>query len=184
MDVLEYLPESEVKPPRFIEVDSAWKGIESILFDLIRRFKVHYGNCLEFGVEFGYSTVALSNYFMQVTGVDLFTGDLHTMHHGDHFESTKRSLAPFHNIKLVRANYKDWIKRDTESYSLIHVDIVHTYDDTYRCGLWSAHHSDCTLFHDTESFPEVRRAVEDIARETGKRFFNYPKCNGLGILIA
>jgi hypothetical protein len=139
---------------------------------------------LEFGVEFGYSTVALSNYFMRVLGVDLFTGDLHTMHHGDHFESTKRSLAPFHNIELVRANYKDWIKRDTETYSLIHVDIVHTYEDTYWCGLWSARHSDCTLFHDTESFPEVQRAVEDIARETGKRFFNYPKCNGLGILVA
>ena len=181
--VSEYLPEVEVKPWRCLKVDSAWVGIESILFDLVRRFEVPRGPCLEFGVEFGYSTVALSNYFSKVRGVDLFTGDMHTMHHGDHFEETRKTLERFPNIELIRADYKDWIEQDTEVYSLIHVDIVHTYEDTYKCGLWSALHSKCTIFHDTESFPEVKRAVEDIARVTGKRFFNYPKCNGLGILV-
>ena len=183
MDCTKYLPKSEVKPARCLNVDSAWKGIESILFDLVRRFDVPRDTCLEFGVEFGYSTVALSNYFSKVRGVDLFTGDMHTMHHGDHFEETKKSLEKFPNIELVKADYKDWIEQDTEVYSLIHVDIVHTYEDTYRCGLWSALHSKCTIFHDTESFPEVRRAVEDIALATGKKFFNYPNCNGLGILV-
>ena len=183
MEVFEYFPNSEVKPERCIEVDSAWKGIESILFDIIRRFNISCDSCLEFGVEFGYSTVALSNYFLKVVGVDLFTGDANTVYHGDHFESTKSSLEKFTNIELIRDDYRNWIENDTDIYDLIHVDIVHTYEDTYRCGLWSALHSKCTIFHDTESFPEVRRAVEDIARETGKRFFNYPKCNGLGILV-
>ena len=163
-------------------MDSAWVGIESILSDLLRQFNVPCDSCLEFGVEFGYSTVALSNYFSKVVGVDLFTGDANTVHQGDHFESTKKSLEGFANIELIRENYKSWITRDIKTYDLIHVDIVHTYKDTYRCGLWSALHSKCTIFHDTESFPEVRRAVEDIARETGKRFFNYPKCHGLGNL--
>ena len=181
--VHEYLPKSEIKPERCIEVDSAWKGIESILFDLIHRFNIPCNSCLEFGVEFGYSTVALSNYFSKVIGIDLFTGDANTIYHGDHFESTKSSLEKFSNIELIKDDYKNWIENDSEFYDLIHVDIVHTYEDTYACGLWSAQHSKCTIFHDTESFPEVRRAVEDIAKETGKLFFNYPKCNGLGILV-
>lgn len=181
--ISEYLPKKEVKPERCIEVSSAWRGIESILIDLVHRFQVPCGTCLEFGVEFGYSTVALSNYFSKVLGIDLFTGDRHTIHQGDHFEATRKSLEKFPNIELVKADYKDWIEQDTETYDLIHVDIVHTYEDTYKCGLWSANHSKCTIFHDTESFPEVLRAVTDIARETGKRFFNYPKFNGLGILV-
>jgi hypothetical protein len=183
MVVFEYNPRSEVRPDRLIDVDSAWKGIESILFDLIRRFDISCGSCLEFGVEFGYSTVSLSNYFSRVLGIDLFTGDANTVHKGDHFESTRKSLERFPNIELVRDDYKNWIERDTEKYDLIHVDIVHTYEDTYKCGLWSALHSKCTIFHDTESFPEVKRAVEAIALSTGKSFFNYPKCNGLGILV-
>jgi hypothetical protein len=63
------------------------------------------------------------------------------------------------------------------------VDIVHTYEHTYRCGLWSAQHSKCTLFHDTESFFDVKMAVVDIARATGKRFYNFRQCYGLGIVV-
>jgi hypothetical protein len=178
-----YIPNIETKPEKCINVDSAWKGIESILYDLISRFNIHHNSCLEFGVEFGYSTVALSNYFYKVIGIDLFTGDANTIHQGDHFESTKKSLENFTNIELIKYDYKNWIEKNNNIYDLIHVDIVHTYEDTYACGLWSANHSKCTIFHDTESFPEVRRAVEDIAQATNKRFFNYPKCNGLGILV-
>jgi hypothetical protein len=140
-------------------------------------------SCLEFGVEFGYSTVAFSNYFKKVIGIDIFLGDIHTVHKGDHYEQTKASLSAFNNIELIKADYKDWIKTDTEVYDLIHIDIVHTYEDTYQCGLWSAQHSTCTLFHDTESFPEVKRAVSDIAKITGKKFYNYPKYYGLGIIV-
>jgi hypothetical protein len=84
---------------------------------------------------------------------------------------------------LVRSDFRDWIKQDNSSYDLIHVDIVHTYADTFACGLWGAVHSQCTLFHDTESFPAVKRAVIEISRRTGKRFHNFPESNGLGILV-
>jgi hypothetical protein len=68
-------------------------------------------------------------------------------------------------------------------YNLIHVDIVHTYVDTFARGLWSAAHSQCVLFHDTESFPAVKRAVIDISRESRKTFYNFTESFGLGILI-
>ena len=63
------------------------------------------------------------------------------------------------------------------------VKIVHNYKETFECGLWAAQHSTCTVFHDTESFPEVRRAVIDIAKAAGKKVYNYPYHNGLGIIV-
>src|SRR5262245_32558683 len=56
-----YVPERRELPPRVLPVATAWKGIESILGDLIRQFRVGRRRCLEFGVEFGYSTAALSS---------------------------------------------------------------------------------------------------------------------------
>jgi hypothetical protein len=178
-----YVPLALARPSRSITVPSAWSGLELILADVIQRFNVGQARCLEFGVEFGYSTVALSSYFHEVIGVDLFTGDMHTTHQGDHYASTSEALALFANISLVRSDYRDWIEQDLSQYDLVHVDIVHTYSDTYRCGLWSAQHAKCVLFHDTESFRAVKRAVHDIALDTGKTFYNYKPHNGLGILV-
>ena len=92
------------------------------------------------------------------------------------------NLNDFKNISLVKSDYKDFIKENDNSYDLIHVDIIHTYEATYECGLWAAEHSDCTLFHDTESFSSVKKAVRDIAKKSGKKFYNYPYYSGLGIL--
>lgn len=181
--VLPYVPQQRKLPQRVLPITTAWKGIESVLGDLIETFHLGTRHCLEFGVEFGYSTAALSSFFDNVTGVDLFIGDQHTTHKGDIFAETKERLSCFGNIKLVRSDYRDWIAKDDSSYDLIHVDIVHTYIDTYDCGLWSARRAKCVLFHDTESFPAVRQAVSDIARRTGKTFYNFAESNGLGILI-
>lgn len=63
------------------------------------------------------------------------------------------------------------------------MDIIHTYKETYECGLWAVNHSKCCIFHDTESSPEVRKAVYDIAKHTGKKVFNYPHHHGLGIIV-
>ena len=178
-----FLPARRELPPRTVPGHSAWRGIESILGDLISRFEIPTGRCLEFGVERGYSTAALSCFFDSVTGVDTFQGDIHTRDPRDILAQTAERLANFPNIHLVRSDYRDWIARDTTNYDLIHVDIVHTYVDTFACGLWSANHSRCTLFHDTVSFPSVRRAVLDVARQTGKRFYNFKESNGLGILV-
>jgi hypothetical protein len=181
--IVPFVPNHPQSPPRVLHVDSAWRGIESILSDLIERFHIGKNRCLEFGVEFGYSTAALSSFFHSVIGVDTFAGDKHTANKRDVYDETARRLSPFENVRLIRSDYKDWIKEDHNSYDLIHVDIVHTYADTFACGLWSAAHSPCVIFHDTESFPTVRRAVMEVARLTGKRFYNFKESNGLGILV-
>ena len=181
--IVPYVPKRRQLPARMIPVESAWKGIESVLDDLICRFQIRTNRCLEFGVEHGYSTVALSSFFSSVVGVDIFTGDEHTVNKENIYSETVKRLSPFENVKLVLSDYRDWIKQDQNSYDLIHVDIVHTYSDTYACGLWSAFHSQCTMFHDTESFPAVKRAVAEISRRTGKSFYNFKESYGLGILV-
>ena len=178
-----YTPHRLEQPGRTLEAISAWEGIEMMLADLIERFELGRERCLEFGVEHGFSTVALSSFFDSVTGVDTFMGDQHTKEHGDIYEQTTARLAGYPNIRLVRSDYRDFIREQGGEYDLIHVDIVHTFKDTYACGLWSAQHSRCTIFHDTESFREVKQAVAEIARTTGKTFYNYTPSNGLGILV-
>ena len=181
--IMQYVPEHRQMPARVLPVVTAWKGIESVLGDLIQRFGIGTKRCLEFGVEYGYSTAALSCFFDSVTGVDIFVGDIHTLDKRDIFRETSDRLAGFPNITLVRSDYRDWTAKDESHYDLIHVDIVHTYIDTLTCGLWSARRAQCVLFHDTLSFPAVKRAVIDISRQTGKSFYNFEESNGLGILI-
>ncbi len=181
---INYHPTRFETPPKLIDSHSkAWVGLESIIADVILFSGIEKDSLLEFGVEFGYSTAAFANYFRKVVGVDIFTGDEHAGSFGDIYQTTKNNLKDFSNIELVRLDYREYIKTNKENYDLIHVDIVHTYEDTFACGLWSAQHSRCTLFHDTQSFPAVKKAVADIARKTNKKFYNYRKCNGLGILI-
>jgi hypothetical protein len=177
------VPQHRQLPKRILPVTTAWKGIESVLGDLIQRFSIGHHRCLEFGVEYGYSTAALSCFFDSVTGVDIFVGDKHTRNTRDLFAETSDRLSCFDNIRLVRSDYRDWTGKDDSFYNLIHVDIVHTYVDTFACGLWSARHAQCVLFHDTQSFPAVKRAVIDISRQTGKRFYNFKESNGLGVLV-
>lgn len=179
----EYLPREKKQPEKTIEVVTAWQGLELIIEDILNRFDVGRESCIEFGVEFGFSTVVFSNYFKSVTGVDTFEGDDHTDFKGNHYERTKASLQAFENIQLFKSDYRDWIKTDPKQYDFAHVDIIHNYKETFECGLWAAQHSKCCIFHDTESFPEVRRAVYDIAKKTGKRAYNFPQHYGLGIVV-
>jgi len=178
-----YQPTRLTRPEKMLDVISAWKGLELIIEDILDEFKIGRKNCIEFGVEFGYSTVVFSNYFEQVTGVDTFEGDIHTDNKENHYEKTKANLSVYSNIRLFRSDYQNWIQKDNSRYNFAHVDIVHTYKETFECGLWTAQHSDCTVFHDTESFPDVKRAVLDIAKQTGQSFYNYPNHYGLGILV-
>ncbi len=177
-----YVPSKLVQPARFLDVHSAWAGLETLIADLIDRFQLRTERCLEFGVEYGFSAVALSSYFASVTGVDTFQGDRHTNILEDIYEQALENTAPYDNIKLVRSDYQSYLPTDNGRYDLIHVDIIHTFADTFACGLWSAQHSRCTLFHDTESYPQVKQAVREIARHTGKTFYNFPRYYGLGIL--
>jgi hypothetical protein len=181
---INYKPAKMVTPPRLIHSKSqAWVGLEKIIADIIEFSGIKTNSALEFGVEFGYSSAVFANYFKKVTGVDIFTGDAHAGHFGDIMDLTKNNLKDFDNIELVRADYKDYIQSHNTMHDLIHVDIIHTYEDTYQCGLWGAEHSQCTLFHDTQSYPDVKKAVADIAKKTKRKFYNYRKCNGLGIIV-
>jgi hypothetical protein len=178
-----YIPHTTFKPLHLIDVPSAWRGLESIMLDILNRFGVPREAALEFGVDWGYSTVALSNFFKQVIGVDHFQGDVHAGSRDNSFEQKVRTaLLPYPNISLITSSVDDFIRDNNNRYNLIHIDIVHNYEPTYQCGLWAANHADIVLFHDTESFPDVKRAVGDIAKATNLRFYNYPFCNGLGIL--
>jgi len=154
--IVPYIPTRRQPPQRSLNVVSAWEGNQNILADLIERFHIDTKRCLEFGVEYGFSAVALSSFFASVTGVDTFHGDQHTINKDDIFDETVRRLSPYSNIELIRSDYRDFIKQEHGTYGLIHVDIIHTYADTFACGLWSARHSDCTIFHDTNSFAPVR----------------------------
>ena len=180
-----YLPTKIQKPPNLIDVPSAWLGIESILGDIIERFGVKTDKALEFGVEYGYSTVALSNFFKKVIGVDHFLGDENTNEKNVEgmYEKVKEALAPY-PIQLFNKSYQDYIyaHRFNGPYNLIHIDIAHNYEDTYACGDWAMKNAPIVLFHDTESFPEVKRAVSDLAEKHNVEFYNYPHHCGLGIL--
>ena len=181
--IVNYVPTRREMPPRHLDRASSWAGLESVLADIIERFHLGRERCLEFGVEFGYSTVALSSFFDSVVGVDTFQGDRHTNVIRDTYQEALANVSPYENIQLVRSNYQSYIPNDTHTYNLIHVDIIHTFADTYACGLWSAQHSQCTIFHDTESFPQVKQAVREVARTTGKTFHNLTEYYGLGIIV-
>jgi len=162
---------------------SAWGDIPTILEEIVENFCVKRDKALEFGVEWGYSTSAISNYFKSVTGVDTFTGDIHSSYKNDHFQETKTYLSEFKNINLIQSTYQDFTSLNNDMYDFIHIDIIHTYEDTYRCGLWSIEHSPVVVFHDTLSFPDVLNAVSDLSTQNGLDFYNYPGSHGLGILV-
>ena len=178
--MMDYTPKTIQRPSNILDVPSAWRGIESIIGDIITHFNLGTHNALEFGVEYGYSTVALSNFFTEVVGVDTFEGDKHTYDKNmDGLYEIVKELMP-KNVKLIQSKYQDY--KDDTIYDLIHVDIVHTYEDTYACGDWAMQHASCVIFHDTQSFNEVSMAVNDLAKKYGVTFHNYPFHHGLGIL--
>ncbi len=178
-----YEPVKIQTPENILQVTSGWKGLESIIEDILDRFDIGRDKCIEFGTEHCYSTIAFSNFFKEVKGIDLFIGDKDSGIKKDHYSETKKSISKFENIELIKSDYKDYIKQDNNQYDFAHVDIIHSYKDTYECGLWAVKHSKCCIFHDTESFVGVRKAVLDIAKNTGKRVYNYPYHNGLGIIV-
>src|SRR5262245_12855077 len=105
-----YQPRTLDEPQKMLNIASSWKGIERIIKDIIINSNCGTDKCLEFGVEFGYSIVALSNYFKQVVGVDTFTGDPHAGYHGDIYLSVKENLQQYRNIDLIQADYNDYIR--------------------------------------------------------------------------
>ena len=181
--VVPYVPEQLWTPRHLVDVPTAWTGCESILRDVMLRFKIKSNTALEFGVDYGYSTAALANFFNRVIGVDTFLGDVHAGARENLLEKATNALKDFKNIELVQSDYRDFIKGDHGMFDLINVDIVHHYQETNECVAWAVQHSDVTLVHDTIAFPEVRRAVQDVCWETGVVFYEWQVKHGLGILV-
>lgn len=180
--MIEYIPRHAETPSKLLDVPTGWRPCETILADIIERFNVAPRLAIEFGVEYGFSTSALASYFDTVIAVDHFKGDEHSGGKDIYGETFER-LIRFRNVALERFGYREWIEGAGNIHAdLIHVDIRHTYRDTYTLGQWAADHAEVVLFHDTLSFCGVRVAVERIAYETGRRFYNHENINGLGIL--
>lgn len=183
--MIDYIPKTR-DTPNVINVAnlvSAWGDIPTIIKDIIVTFNINPKTALEFGVEYGYSTSALANYFTNVIGVDTFTGDIHSNTKYNHYKMTQRILNNYKNIQLINSSYKNYINNNNNIYDLIHIDIVHTYNETYECGEWAVNHSRVVIFHDTISFDEVKKVCYDLSTKYGLEFYNYPDSHGLGILI-
>lgn len=179
----EYIPKGYSVIPTITNSRSrAWSGLEAIIPDILDRFQITRQSALEFGVEYGYSLSCFSSLFEKVTGVDTFLGDPHSGEGRNFFQTTQANLKHLSNVRLVMSDYKDYICLEQGRWDLIHIDIVHTYEDTYACGRWALEHADIVLFHDTQSFKAVKAAVASLASEFNITFFNYPYSNGLGIL--
>jgi hypothetical protein len=181
--MIEYIPSERDTPRLFTGKSSAWGDIPTIIKDIVNRFNIKTEKALEFGTEFGYSTSAFANYFDKVVGVDIFIGDMHAGFVRDHYEETKNNLSSWSNIELIKSDYRDYIKDNNERFDMIHIDIVHTYNETFECGEWAINHSDIVVFHDTLSFPEIERVCEDLSKIHNLEFYNYPHSHGLGILV-
>ena len=183
-----YIPTTRIKPRRVLEnplCPSSWAGIESILADLLDRFAVGRMCALEFGCEFGYSAIALSNFFGLVETVDPF-GQM--AYDGREMKIVAReNLAPYNNIILHEQPWREYVERYNQlpqpmNWNLIHIDAEHTYREAYDNGLWAIQHAPIVLFHDTESFECVKQAVWDLAECNNKQFHNFVEFHGLGIL--
>jgi predicted O-methyltransferase YrrM len=183
IEIIDYIPIERDNPNIMGKRPSAWGDIPTILKDIIKRFNVDTKKALEFGVEYGYSTSALANYFDEVIGVDTFVGDIHSSERSNFLELTKDYLQEYPNIKLIESTYQDFILNKKEQYDLIHIDIIHTYKETYECGEWAVNNSNVVIFHDTESFPDVKQACFDLATKYNLSFYNYLSSYGLGILV-
>ena len=58
-----FTPQTREWPKMATQHPSAWGNIPTIFKDLIERSGIKTEKAIEFGVEFGYSTSALANYF-------------------------------------------------------------------------------------------------------------------------
>jgi hypothetical protein len=169
-----------------LDVSSAWKGLENYIPSIIKDFKIQPSLALEFGVDQGFSSHVFSQLFTKVVGVDAFIGDAHINHkQGDEFYNTILNRFQNTNVDIKRADFRDFIKSEEankNTYNLVHIDIVHLYQETFECTDWAVTKSNVVILHDTESFPEIKRVCFDVAKKHNLYFYNIPEHFGLGIL--
>jgi hypothetical protein len=181
--VIPYIPKHRFVPSHLLDVPTAWREVAPVINDILRRFDVGRHFALEFGVDYGYSTSVLAHFFLLVQGIDTFMGDINAGDRGDGiYNQVAESMKAYPNVELFPMDYREWIKIDQSHHDLIHVDIVHNYEQTFECGEWAVQHAPIVLFHDTLAFVDVMRAVTDLAAKHNLNFYNVNEQHGLGIL--
>lgn len=103
--MIKYEPKILGNPNIVKNVPSSWGVIPPLLIDIITRFKIGNSIALEFGVECGYSTSAISNYFKKVIGVDTFRYNLNDLiaNRPSNYNEVLGLLKDFPNIELVES---------------------------------------------------------------------------------
>ena len=178
--MIKYIPKYRNKIP-LVDSESVWANISTIIWDIIHRFDLKQDRALEFGVYRGCSTSALGHYFKEVIAVDLFEGNT-ILGRSTVYERVRESLKNY-PVRLIMADYKEYINDDTQpKYDLIHIDIIHTYEDTFACGDWACKYSDCVIFHDT-GMPDIHECVTDLAEKHSMTYYNFEEGCWLGILV-
>jgi Methyltransferase domain len=147
---------------------------------LPRLFEEARGTVLELGVRGGVSTSALLAGVEQRGGevwsvdVDPSSSTAYAAHPLWHFVcSDSRDPAP-----LAVAGLPSKI-------DVLFVDTLHEYEHVREeLAVWGPRVSrgGIVLVHDTDTFPEVRHAVEDYARRKGLHSEFLPSSNGLGVI--
>ena len=168
------------------DISSAWKGLEDYIIPIIDKFNIKPDCCLEFGVDLGYSSYIFSQVFKKVIGVDKFEGDNHINHpQVDEFYEQIKQVFNNTNVDVVRADFRDFIKDNNNQYDLIHIDIVHFYDETFECADWAVKHSNVVILHDTCSFPDIDKVCHDITlKHNNVKYYNISEHFGLGVLYS
>jgi len=185
-EIINYVPghfDHNILP---LDVPSAWVGLEKLIRPILDDFDIKPDRALEFGVDWGYSLSALAQVFREVVGVDHFQGDVHCGH-APNYDKVAHTMSRWPNVKIYAQSFEQFFNnhdRADERWNLCHIDIVHTYEATFSCGMEAAKRCDCVIFHDTESFADVRRACLDLADKMNLDFYNYPHHYGLGILVS
>jgi predicted O-methyltransferase YrrM len=133
--MINYIPENR-KSPKLVNVPSAWDDIPTILDELLVRFNLKAMKALEFGVDQGFSTSALANYFKKVIGVDTFGGTGLEIERNPDEELNKIQdiLKEYPNIELVKETADSFMQSHPKNrFDLIHIDLSpHTYDNINR----------------------------------------------------
>ena len=160
-----------------------WAGLESYIPSIIKEFNINPKKALEFGVEYGYSLHIFAQLFSEAYGVDTFDGDEHAgVQEKNIFKQVADSFKNT-NVSIFKSDFRDFIECHNSRYDLIHIDIIHTYKETFECLEWSIFHSDVVILHDTCSFPEINRVCEDMVKKyPNYGYYNIPEHFGLGII--
>lgn len=142
------------------ERPSAWKGLEV-------RFKELLGDMgpvrrvIDLGVDYGFSTFQFATHYpdAEVIGIDDFTL------HGDSEAWVRCHLNMFPNVRILKGSSAAIGRSFREPVDLLHVDADHSYEsvtEDFCSWLHAVRPGGRVLFHDTTSFPSVRRFFDGL----------------------